>query len=511
MNLFTPSRIIVVGGARGMGRWFVERLCLPQGYPVAVCDIAPEALETLPESPRLSRHLIEYPEVGLVEGLPAMSGGEAVVVGTPLSAMEATIRAVLPRLPDNTFVFDIGSCKAAPVNALKAADPTGRLSIAGLHPLFGPLIRDPVGQMAILCADNRARPEHVAWLASWLSQAGIIVERATPEQHDAAVRETQLLTHMVLLSFAKALTLSGVRYAGLLPFRTPPFTNLASFAGHLLAGNPSLYASIQHQHGEEGRELRRRFLNAVQSLVQIFDGGALADGEAEIRRIGDEWTGAEVSECRSMTSRAIGAVNQFERRLYDLKRNRALCVLRRLDHPDRFHVGYVEAIGADWVRFVEVAKALPGGTVAVPLDDSTIRAYARNGIRFNKSRTVEIKKRVFEVLTDREAREWIDEHAPRKQFDLNVDSPVPFAAEVWESWVPRICPGVERSLFVNLFRSRSGPFRVLLRLYAPTHLDLPQTKATIETFASDLARGVNWGGTAVPDELEKDEPKGLSA
>jgi len=373
---------------------------------------------------------------------------------------------------------------------MKAADPSCRLSIADLHPLFGPLIRDPVGQMAILCADERARPEHVAWLVAWLSAAGLIVERASPEQHDAAVRQTQLLTHLVLLSFAKTLSPSGERYADLLPFRTPPFSNLASFAGHLLGSNPGVYANIQHQHGQNGREVRRRFLDVVRSLVETFDTGTVPDGEKEIRAIADRWSGAEVSECRSMTTRAIGAVNQFEKRLFDLKRNRTLCVLRRLDQP-RFHVGYIETIAADHVRFVEVVKWLSGGALAVPLNDSTVRAYARNGIRFNKPRSLEIKKRTFEVLTDSECKEWIEARAPRKEFDVNVSSPVPFSPTVWESWVPRICEGVERAGFINLYRHRAGPFRVLLRVRAVAYLDLERTRRTIETFASDVGSG--WG------------------
>jgi prephenate dehydrogenase len=238
-------RIHIFGGARGIGRWFVEKVFLGEGLEIFVYDI------NFPTNPPFDSSInicqIDYANKEL-SGIPELMSHDAFVIAIPINEFEKLIACLFPKIPDGCLVFDMSSIKSLPYEVMKKYDSCGRLSIMSIHPLFAPLVASPVGQLVILSGLDITDEKHL-WLRDVLQSRGFILKEASPELHDKSMLYVQVLTHFAYLVFSKVLANSGESLSSLLEFRTPPFTFLTAFAGRLLGGNANTYANIQRQKG----------------------------------------------------------------------------------------------------------------------------------------------------------------------------------------------------------------------------------------------------------------------
>src|SRR5882724_2710467 len=117
------ERMLIVGGAGGMGNWFRSFLGLA-GHSV---DIVDPSLAGLP--PARGR----FAEIDQVGDLNAYA---ALLVAVPLGRMPAVLTAVIARRPRG-LVIEVASIKDHLSDAVAAARELGVRALA-LHPMFGP-------------------------------------------------------------------------------------------------------------------------------------------------------------------------------------------------------------------------------------------------------------------------------------------------------------------------------------------------------------------------------------
>lgn len=208
-------RIGVIGGTRGMGRWFV-RFLRRQGFTVAVCDkktkLTPSALAC---------------------------SCDVVVVSVPIGQTVDVIEAIGPFLCQEGLLMDLTSLKTAPVEAMLKSS---RSEVIGCHPLFGPQIRSICGRHIVLCP---ARGKHwLPWLRSILQAAGAGIVETTPEEHDRRMALIQGLNHLNSLSMGLVLSGSDVGLSDLAPWSTAVFQEKLRIAEKVFRPNPRLYAEI---------------------------------------------------------------------------------------------------------------------------------------------------------------------------------------------------------------------------------------------------------------------------
>lgn len=243
-----PARIGVIGGTRGMGRWFA-RFFRKQGFAVAVCD----------EKTKLT---------------PATLAGscDVVVVSVPIGVTVEIIEAIGPLLSPDRLLMDLTSLKAAPVKAMLQFS---RSEVIGCHPLFGPQVRSLRGRHIVLCP---ARTKlWLPWLRAVLQAAGVRIVEAAPEEHDRHMALVQGLNHLNSLALGVVLSDAGAGLSSLAAFATPAFREKLKAAEKVFRPNARLYAEIMVLNPEMERisALYRQALCDLQTLIRNKDADGL--------------------------------------------------------------------------------------------------------------------------------------------------------------------------------------------------------------------------------------------
>jgi prephenate dehydrogenase len=474
--------IHVFGGLRGIGRWFVEHVFQGRDLSVSVYDI------DIPSSPQLApgvavRH-IHYRN-GTLEGVPAFGPTDAIVLAVPVGALRQTCAALFPRLPDGCLVFDMSSIKREP-HAIMEQHSAGRLTLLGTHPLFGPQLASPVGQTVVLTGFDANNERH-AWLYHLLRSRGFIIQQTTPEQHDEYMLYIQVLTHFVLLTFARVLVDRQRSMSELLNFKTPPFAFLTAFAGRLLGGNALTYASIQRLEGAE--ELRAAIVQAAQELAADFAPGSdTTAAAAAIRALVEPFRGSEISECFAISGRAIDSVQQNEQRLFELAESGRLCGLQR-GGSERVYIGVIQDVGADRILFEERARRIKsmGGKYAVFTGEHVRESYQAIGIAFGSFRRFELLKRHIRVLPDSELHAWLEQHMLTLTRDVNVRARLPLAREFYETLLPRLVPDLVAAQFVEYYRESEYSSKITLSITHRPDSTTPDMMRRIEDVLAQVA------------------------
>jgi prephenate dehydrogenase len=380
----------------------------------------------------------------------------------PVGALQQTCAALFPRLPDNFLVFDMSSIKQEP-HAIMEQHSAGRLTLLGTHPLFGPQLASPVGQTVVLTGFRADNEQHI-WLYNLLRSRGFIIQQTTPEQHDEHMLYIQVLTHFVLLTFARVLVDRQRSMSELLNFKTPPFAFLTAFAGRLLGGNALTYASIQHLEGAE--ELRAAIIQAAQELAAEFSSGSdTRSAAAAISALVEPFRGSEISECFAISGRAIDSVQQTEQRLFELAESGRLCGLQR-SGSERIYIGVIQDVGADRILFEERARRIKsmGNRYAVFTGEHVRESYQSIGVTFGSFRRFELLKRHIRVLPDSELHAWLEQHLLTLTRDINIRARLPLARDFYETLLPRLVPDLVAAQFVESYPESEHSSKITLTI-----------------------------------------------
>jgi len=145
--------------------------------------------------------------VGFEKGL---DDADLVIVGTPVSTIAPTIKAMAPYLAPGTLVTDVGSVKAAVVAA--AVMPSGVFFIGG-HPIAGTensgFESSVTGlfenRICVLTPTVSSPQESIVKLEAFWKQVGSRVIRMDVQTHDRIFAGISHLPHMVAFSLVNAL------------------------------------------------------------------------------------------------------------------------------------------------------------------------------------------------------------------------------------------------------------------------------------------------------------------
>jgi prephenate dehydrogenase len=237
-------RIGVIGGTRGMGRWFAR--CLrKQGFAVAICD----------EKTKLT---------------PAELAGscDVVVLSVPIGITVGIIEQIGPLLKEKSLLMDLTSLKVTPVEAMLKYS---RSEVIGCHPLFGPQVRSVRGRHVVLCPARTKR--WFPWLRSVLQAAGARIVETTPEEHDRLMALVQGLNHLNSLALCVVLSGAYASLSDLAPFSPPVFQEKLKIAEKVFRSNPRLYAEIiaLNPDMEQIVALYEQTLSEMKTLIREKD------------------------------------------------------------------------------------------------------------------------------------------------------------------------------------------------------------------------------------------------
>lgn len=218
------QHVLVVGGAGQMGQW-LARYFRSRGHDVTLNDPA-GPVEGFAFEPDLAK---------------AIAHADVVAVSVPMSSAPAVLQAIAALHPSG-LVFDICSIKAPIEPVLRSLGASG-LRVASVHPMFGPtlwplssgtiLVSDCGNAVATLEAKDLFRP------------SGATLLDVSLDHHDELMAFLLGLSHVSLLTFARAVSNSPFDLAGLRRPAGTTFSRLSLAASGLLADPPELLRDIQ--------------------------------------------------------------------------------------------------------------------------------------------------------------------------------------------------------------------------------------------------------------------------
>lgn len=219
-------------------------------------------------------------DVEAPSALLAVSGADIVLLAVPVSATEATFKAIRHLITANTLVMDLGSTKRDVVDAARRvlrdevgcfvpAHPITGKELSGVEHADGNLF---AGKQVILTPIERTYTAQLNKATSLWTALGCNVVQMSPQAHDAAYAAVSHLPH--LIAFTLMNSISGqAQGADYLSLAGPGFRDFSRIA----ASDSKMWRDILIANREELLAQSKIFQQTLQSLEKLI---AARDGDA---------------------------------------------------------------------------------------------------------------------------------------------------------------------------------------------------------------------------------------
>ncbi len=224
-------------------------------------------------------------DVEAPSALLAVSGADIVLLAVPVSATEASFKAIRHLITANTLVMDVGSTKRDVVDAARRVlrDEVGCFVPA--HPITGKELSGVehadanlyTGKQVILTPIERTYTAQLNKAISLWTALGCHVVQMSPQAHDAAYAAVSHLPH--LIAFALMNSISGQpQGADYLSLAGPGFRDFSRIA----ASDSKMWRDILLANREELLAQSKVFQQTLHSLEKLI---AASDGDALERQL----------------------------------------------------------------------------------------------------------------------------------------------------------------------------------------------------------------------------------
>lgn len=212
-------------------------------------------------------------DVEAPSALLAVAGADIVLLAVPVSATEATLKAIKHLVTPNMLIMDVGSTKADVVQAARSAlrDQVG--SFVPAHPITGREVSGVDhadvdlynGRQVILTPMERTLTAQIKQAEEVWAALGCNVSSMSPEAHDQTFAAVSHLPH--LLAFAFINGLAGQPQAeSFFSLAGPGFRDFTRIA----ASDPKIWRDILLANREEVLTQSKLFQQSLQQLEQII-------------------------------------------------------------------------------------------------------------------------------------------------------------------------------------------------------------------------------------------------
>jgi prephenate dehydrogenase len=222
--------------------------------------------------------------------LLAVSGSDIVLIAVPVSATEATFKAIRHLVEPGVLVMDVGSTKRDVVDAARRVLKERIPSFVPAHPIAGKEVAgishaDATlynGRQVILTPLPQTSPELVQKATDCWAAIGSQVLRMTPENHDAAFAAVSHLPHMLAFAYFNSVA------------RQPAGRDFLSLAGpgfrdftRIAASDPAVWRDVLMSNREEILKQTQRFRHTLDAMEHVMKSGNSEALEDLIRKASD--------------------------------------------------------------------------------------------------------------------------------------------------------------------------------------------------------------------------------
>lgn len=219
-------------------------------------------------------------DVEAPSALLAVSGADIVLLAVPVSATEATFKAIRHLITPNTLVMDVGSTKRDVVDAARRVLRENVGCFVPAHPITGKEVSGVEhadvnlynGKQVILTPIERTFTVQLQKAVNVWTALGCDVVKMSPQSHDAAYAAVSHLPHLIAFALINGISGQdkGKEYMSL---AGPGFRDFSRIA----ASDPKMWRDILVANREELLDQSRIFQQTLQDLEKLISAG---DGDA---------------------------------------------------------------------------------------------------------------------------------------------------------------------------------------------------------------------------------------
>ena len=212
-------------------------------------------------------------DVEAPSALLAVSGADIVLLAVPVSATEATFKAIRHLVGPNTLIMDVGSTKRDVVDAARRVLGANVGSFVPCHPITGKEVSGVehadvdlyAGKQVILTPIERTFTVQLQKATDLWTALGCHVLKMSPQAHDAAYAAVSHLPHLIAFALINGITGQdhGKDYMSLAGPGFRDFTRIA-------ASDPKMWRDILIANREELLAQSKIFQETLQSLEQLI-------------------------------------------------------------------------------------------------------------------------------------------------------------------------------------------------------------------------------------------------
>lgn len=231
------KKIVVVGGRGQLGRLFVN-LFIASGYQVCI---------------------LESEDWSQAESM--LDDAALVLIAVPIQFTQKVI-SQLVKLPRECILADVTSVKSKPLEAMLAQHDG---PVIGLHPMFGPDVKNFKGQ-TIVCCHGRDE-DGCEWLVKQLKQWQANCHFIEAAKHDQAMALIQVLRHFSTVAYGAHLAQEDPDLNDVLALSSPIYRLELAMVGRLFAQDPNLYTEIIFAN-KDNLSMMERYIQQYQMLLE---------------------------------------------------------------------------------------------------------------------------------------------------------------------------------------------------------------------------------------------------
>jgi len=238
--------------------------------------------------------------------LLAVSGSDLVLLAVPVSATEATFKAIRHLIEPGVLIMDVGSTKRDVVDAARRVLKENIGSFVPAHPIAGKEVAGVAhadatlynGRQVILTPLPQTNPDMIQKATDVWAAIGAQVLRMTPENHDGAFAAVSHLPHM--LAFAYFNSVAG-QPAGrdYLSLAGPGFRDFTRIA----ASDATMWRDILMSNREEILKQSMRFRHTLEAMEHALKSGNIEALEDMVRAASDARGSWQMNAAKPPTNR----------------------------------------------------------------------------------------------------------------------------------------------------------------------------------------------------------------
>ena len=208
--------------------------------------------------------------------LLAVSGADIVLIAVPVSATEATFKAIKHLVTPSMLIMDVGSTKRDVIDAGRRGLREHIGSFVPAHPIAGKELSGVehadadlyAGKQIILTPIERTLTTQLQKAVDVWTALGCRVLKMSPEQHDAAFAAVSHLPHLIAFALMNAIS-SQPQGKDYLSLAGPGFRDFTRIA----AGDPKIWRDILVSNREELLEQSKVFQRTLQAMELMISSG----------------------------------------------------------------------------------------------------------------------------------------------------------------------------------------------------------------------------------------------